>query len=265
MAKRGKFPWFGLAVIIAALGAAAAAYAGARQLGDPAPLGIPLPAVPRLYAIIPREDVEQTSVIAGRMPEALLEQLAEQPDGVAPLKYRFRCDLGDFSLRHPYATTSVATGPEEAIETGVLLRAEFMYDQSVKKAFYSIPFRHEGETVPTYVSRTRFELEKAGAKFYDDVSPLALEGYRFEHYEYDDELADGTVVSHFVFIGPFGKPRVLSLDFMTTPELHELARPLVWKIMKSFSAGYDLMQGALKYDEEYIRRNELDGGPAADG
>jgi len=265
MAGRGKFPWTWLLAIVIALGAAAAAYAGARQLGDPAPLGAALPAVPRLYEIIPREDVEQTSFLEKRMPEALLEKLAAQPDGAPPLDFRYRCDLADFSVVHPYPVSAVGTGPEEAIETGILLRAEFFYDLPIKKAMYTIPFRHADESVPVFVSRTRFELESEGATFYSDVEPLALNGYRFEHYEFDDELEEGTVVSHFVFIGPFGKPRVLSLDFMTTPELHELARPLVWKIMRSFTAGRSLQEGALKYDEDYLKRNEFDAEPPADG
>jgi hypothetical protein len=265
MAGSRNFPWTWLLVILIALGAAAGAYAAARQLGDPAPLGAALPVVPQLYEIIPREEVEQTSFLEGRMPEALLEKLAAQPDGAPPLDFRYRSDLADFSVVHPYAVSAVGTGPEEAIETGILLRAEFMYDQPLKKAMYTIPFRHAGESVPEFVARTRFELESEGATFYNDVEPLALDGYRFEHYEFDDELAEGTVVSHFVFIGPFGKPRVLSLDFMTTPELHERARPLVWKIMRSFSAGYSLQEGALKYDEDYIKRNEFDAAPPADG
>lgn len=258
MAIRRRFPIQALLVAVLALAAGVAAYAAAKRLGDPAPLGVVLPDVPQLYEIIPRDELNQTSVVQGRMPAILLEQLAQQPDGASPLKFHYRCDFGDFSIGHPYAASASSPGPEQAVDTGILLKGEFLYDQPIKKIMYTIPFRHEGESVPTFVSRTRFELEKDGAKFYADVKPLGLDGYRFEHYEYDQELKDGSIVSHFVFIGPFGNIRVLSLDFMTTPELHNLARPLVWKMVRSFTAGWDLKQGAEKFDSEYLARNELD-------
>lgn len=221
-------------------------------------MGVPLPDVPQLYEIIPREDIGQTSVVKRRMPEILLEQLAAQPDGAPPLKYGISVDLVDFHIRHPYATSSSSPGPEQAAELGVILKAQVDFDQPIQKFLYTIPFRLDGESVTTYMSRTRYELEQDGAKFYDDVRPLATEGYRFEHYEYDLEIEDGVIVSHFVFVGPLGKKRVLAMDFMTTPELHALAGPYVWKIMRSFEAGWHLREGAKEYDGDYVARNELE-------
>ena len=253
-----KFPWMALFVGVLSLAAAGGAFAGVRTLGAAAPLGVPLPDVPTLYEIIPRENLGETSVVEGRMPEVLLEQLAPQPDGAPPLKYGINVDLVDFHIRHPYGTSSSSPGPEQAVETGVLLKAELQFDQPLPKFMYTIPLRLEDESVTTYMSRTRYRLEQEGATFYSDVSPLAVEGYRFEHYEYDFEIEGGTLVSHFLFVGPLGKKRMLAMNFMTTPELHAQASPYVWKIMRSFEAGWHLREGAQEYDGDYIARNELE-------
>jgi hypothetical protein len=258
MAKQRSIPWAFLIVCGLSIAAAASSFAATRALGDPAPLDAVLPDVPALFEIIPRENIKETSVVERRIPEVLLEHLAPQPDGSPPLKYGISVDLGDFHIRHPYGTSSSSPGPEQALELGVLLQGEVLYDQPLQKIMYTIPFRLEEESVSTYASRTRYELEQDGAVFHSDVRPLAVEGYRFEHYEYDLEIEGGAVVSHYTFIGPFGKHRVLAMDFMMTPELHELARPYVWKIMRSFSAGWNLRQGAQDYDADYIARNELD-------
>lgn len=241
-----------LVVVVIALAAGGGAFFGVRLLGSPAPLGVPLPAVPSLYTIIPREDIDQTSVLQRRLPEVLLEMFADQPDGAPPLRHSVRCDMADFDIAHPYGTTSMLMSPEEASETGALMKAELMYDQPLKKIIYQAPIRQAGESVTTFVSRSRHELERRGAKFYQPTEPLVLNGYRLEHYEYNIELEDGTVVSHFQYFGPFGERRILLIDFMTDPELHEAARPLVHKIMNSFTPGWQIKLDAQKYDASYV-------------
>jgi len=252
MSKGKGLPLAALLVAVIALAAGVGAFISMRFLGSPAPLGVPLPAVPSLYTIIPRDDIEQTSVLQGRMPEVLLEMYAAQPDGAPPLRHSISCDMADFRIAHTYGTTSVLMSPEEVNQTGTLMKAELMYDQPIKKIIYQAPIRQPGESVTTFVSRVRHDLERKGARFYQPTEPVIMDGYRLEHLEFDLELDDGTVISHFQYFGPFGEARILLLDFMTSPDLHEAARPLVNKIISSFTPGWRIKLDAQKYDASYV-------------
>ncbi|GEM_PF-2144504 len=257
MRDRGLLVSIVLSVVLGVV-AAAAAFVTARAQGDPAPLGAPLPQVPRLYEVVPHEQLEESSVVEGRLAEVLLEVLAAQPDGSPPLRYPIDVQFIDFKVWHPYGTASMSYGMEDVAKNNVLVQADLRYDQALRKLQYSMPPRIEGELLTTYVSRVRYELDQAGARFYADVSPLAVEGYRLEHFEYELEAENGERLSHYVYFGPLGPMRVLRMDFVTSPELHELARPYVSKIMGSFKAGERLREAALTYDPNYIALNELD-------
>lgn len=246
-----------LSVVAGAIAAAAGFYV-ARAQSDPAPLGAPLPDVPQLYELIPREQLEESSLVEGRLAEVLLEVLAVQPDGSPPLRYPCDVQFIDFKVWHPYGTTTMSFGADDVAKNDVLVQADLIYDQPLRKLQYSMPHRVEGESLTTHVSRIRHELDQGGARFYPDVSPLALDGYRFEHFEYEQELETGERLSRFVYFGPLGPKRVLRMDFATTPELHELARPYVLKIMGSFKVGEWLRDAALTYDPAYVALNDLD-------
>lgn len=246
-----------LSVVVGAVAAAATFYA-ARAQGDPAPLGVPLPEVPQRYEIVPDEQLDESSVVEGRLAEALLEVLALQPDGSPPLRYPCDVEFIDFKVWHPFGTACMSYGAEDVAKTGILVQADLLYGQPLRKLQYSMPSRTDGESLTTWVSRLRHELDQRGARFYPDVSPLVPEGYRLEHFEYEQEAENGERLSRFVYFGPLGPKRVLRMDFVTSPELHELARPYVLKIMGSFKAGARLREAAQIYDASYLALNELD-------
>jgi hypothetical protein len=257
MRDRGLLVSILLSVVLGVVAAGAAFYAAQAQ-GDPAPLAVPLPRIPQRYEIVPHDRLEESSVVEGRLAEVFLEVLAWQPDGSPPLRYPIDVEIVDFKVWHPYGTGTMSMPMEEVARNDVLIQADLLYDQPLRKLQYSMPHRIEGELLTTYVSRMRYELDRAGARFYADVSPLALEGYRLEHFEYEQETETGERLSHIVYFGPLGPKRVLRLEFVTTPELHELARPYAQKIMGSFKAGEKLRDAALTYDASYIALNELD-------
>jgi hypothetical protein len=256
MTKQGLSVLPVLGWLLAAVAGGLLAFLAGRLTGSAAPLDTALPAVPRLCEILPREDVADTSLLEMRMPEVLLEFLAPQPDGVPPLLYLADVELVGFKISHPKGAIAVQYPLEEVLEDGVLLQAQLEYDPPLKALKYSMPFRKEGESVTEYTARIRQELERKGATFYADVSPIALEDYRMEHFEYFRELDSGEVVSHYSFIGPLGK-RVLVLDYMMPPELHEQARPWVYKIVRSFRPGQLFKEEVRKQDAAYIAFNDL--------
>lgn len=237
--------------------AATAAFYGMATLGDPSPLGVPLPEVPQLFEILPYDDAKDMSVVERKLPEVMLEFLAPQPDGAPPVRFTVRGEFIDFSIGHLSGIETTAFPVEEAIKDNVIISGIVHFDQPLKALQYSAPARREGESVTEYTSRLRYEMERKGAVYYDNVDPLPLEGYRFEHFEYKRENENGETVSHYLFIGPLG-PRALVMDYMSTPELHERARPWVMKMIRTFKAGRQLQETALESDPEYIALNELD-------
>jgi hypothetical protein len=243
--------------LLLGVAAATAAFCCTTTLGDPSPLGVPLPEVPQLFEILPHDDAKNMSVVERRLPEVMLEFLAEQPDGAPPVRFTVRGEFIDFSIGHLSGIETTAFPVEETLKDNVIISGVVHFDQPLKALQYSAPGRREGESLTEYTSRLRYEMEKKGAVYYENVEPLPLEGYRFEHFEYKRENENGEMVSHYLFIGPLGT-RALVMDYMTTPELHERARPWVMKMIRTFKTGRQLQETVLESDPEYIALNELD-------
>jgi len=243
--------------LLLGISAATVAFCCMITLGDPSPLGVPLPEVPQLFEILSQDNAKNMSVLERRLPKAMLEFLAEQPDGAPPVRFTVQGEFIDFSIGHLSGIETTAFPVEEALKDNVIISGIVHFDQPLKALQYSAPGRGGGESLTEYTSRLRYELERKGAVYYDNVEPLPLEGYRFEHFEYKRENDSGEMVSHYLFIGPLGT-RALVMDYMTTPELHERARPWVMKMIRTFKAGRQLQEAVLESDPEYIALNELD-------
>jgi len=226
------------------IGAATLIYAAAILLtGSRVPLGVPLPGVPQLVTTR-GVSFAQSSAIRHRMPVDQLGYLAPQPDGWPPLTFDYHSEYVDFTIWHPLGAETRGLGEQEALKTGVLAIVGFKLDYPLTRITYSAPMHKPDERLTVYVSRLRWELEQKGAQFYKTVDPLLLPDYRFEHFELQMKDDEGKLASHFMFFGPYGN-RALTVDFATTPEQHELCRPLVMKIMRSFTPG-KLVQDMMK-------------------
>lgn len=217
--------------------------------GSPAPLGAPLPEVASVVAV-DGISIKQTSVLKKTINADMLEFLAPQPDGMPPLRYTYSCEYVDFSIQHPMGTELFAFGPQDVLGSGALARATLKFDYPLQLIEYSAPLRKAEEKLHEYVARRRWELTQQGAKFYGNHDPLVLADYKFERFEYELTNDKGEAQSHFVFFGPYGN-RTLTCEYVSKPELHELARPLVAKIINSFKPGPKVLEAVQLMDPDY--------------
>ena len=218
------------------------------------PCGTPLPEVP---VLVERTDTDfdNISVMQGRIPDEYLQFLAPQPDGAMPLRYPHDVYRSDFSMMLPMGCTTIPLGDtfeEDAIDSQVI----FKFDQQLDYIKISLPMREEGESVSEFVARARHDYEQLGAEFRENTEALEMDGMLFQHFEYDRltqyaEDEPEQEVSHYVYFGPAGV-RALVIDFITTPERHELARPVVEKIMRSIEPGDRFLQQMhLEYPDRF--------------
>lgn len=232
---------------------------GQNMFAQPAPLGEPLPPVKMQWEIISREEADEASVIEKRTPDVWLEFLAFQPDGTPPLRTTYNSERANFSIGHFHGTEMWVHGPAEFAERFVDAMALVRLDQPLVRFEYRLPPRRVGEKVHEYVARWQHQLQDAGGELVGNFEPVEYPAYKFEHFEYTLSNDEGDSVSHFIYAGPFGR-RVLVLDYVTMPELHERARPFVEKILTSFKPGWELKKLMLKEDPRY---GELAGTPLA--
>ena len=234
--------------LILGLAAGTGAWIWARgQATTEMPLGVPLPAVVPQYTVIPKDSEEGVSLLERRMPEGMLGQLAAQPDGLAPLKYPINSEMADFKIRHPFGAQTVSFPYEDVAKDGVLIQAEILFDQPVQALKYSVERRMDGESVVEFTKRLEEAMVPGGEGLYPDTTPFEVDGYRFEHFEYERQSEEGgPVLTHFMYVGSLGPRQALVMNFMTTPGLHERARPGVLKILGSFTPGWQM----LEYDRQ---------------
>jgi hypothetical protein len=225
-----------------------AALAGYLLLRPAAPLGRPLPAVTLRWQT-EGVDPGSTSVLKGRIDKNWLESLAYQPDQAPPLDSPYQCDRGDFSIGFPLGTEVVVFPQDEFVKDQVDSQAGVRLDQPLRTVKISMPFREKGETLPTYVSRIRHELEQKGAVFYPDGEPVDLPAYRFLRLAYR-RTAEKVEIAHVVFVGPLGV-RTLVIDLTCEPGHIELMRPYAEKIIRSFEPGWTCKKAMLLEDPEY--------------
>lgn len=235
--------WLGwIVLVVLAAGVGTGTFRWAMAQADPEPLGVPVPKVDAAYELLPAERTGEASVINRQLPESMLELLVEQPDGSPPLRYGISCDIGDFSIRHHYGAQTRAYSYEEVKLDGTLIEGDMMFDHPLRYFKYSAIQRKDKETAAEHAARLHDNLAQEGAKFHPDTTPLEIDGYRFEHFEYDLARESEELITHFLFIGPLGPNRVLVMNFMTVPELHGRTAPAVWKIMRSFVPGWELQE-----------------------
>jgi hypothetical protein len=236
-AKGGGKRWPGWVSLLLMLGLATACFLTTGHCaGDAAPLGSPIPKDPPQF--ITKIDPKDADVSKRRIPVQWLEFLAPQPDGAAPLRYDYRCELVDFTIRTTMGTETGSFPGESVLKDDVLARALVHYGQGLDQIVYSAPLRPRTERLNEYVSRLRHDLEQQGGKFYPDTDSIDVNGYHFLHYEYELAGEQGPE-SHYVYFGNYGL-RSLTIDFITSPERHEAARSLVTKIIHSFKPGEHL-------------------------
>jgi hypothetical protein len=174
------------------------------------------------------------------------------------LRSTYNSERADFAIGHPHGTEMWVHGPAEFAERFVDALAVVNLDQPLRYFEYKLPPRREGETSSGFVSRWQHELQQNGARLIGSMEPVEMPAYRLEHFEYEQE-ADGGMLTHFIYVGPMGR-RLLVLDYISEPELHERARPMVEKIIASFKPGWELKKLMLKEDPQY---GELAGTPLA--
>ncbi|MEZ5339158.1 MAG: hypothetical protein R3F46_12980 [bacterium] len=211
---------------------------------SPTPCGVPLPDVPQLVTDVGKV-IEDLNIMERQIPTTYLQFMAPQPDGIMPLRYPLDVRRADFSLELPMGTTSLPMGDsfeEDAVDSQVI----FQYKQQLDYIKISMPPRYEGESITDFVARARKDYEGLGASFRPGKDPLEFNGMIFQHFEYSrptqyEAEAPPKDMSHYIYFAPAGS-RVLVMDFLTTPERHEEARPLVEKIMRSIEPGERFLQ-----------------------
>ena len=228
---------------------------------SPAPCGVPLPEVPQLVTDVGTV-IEDMNISAREIPTTYLQFMSPQPDGIMPLRYPLEVRRADFSLELPMGTTSLPMGDsfeEDSVDSQVV----FQYKQQLDYIKISMPPRQEGESVTDFVARARKDYEGIGATFRQEKDPLEFNGMIFQHFEYSrptqyEADAPPKDMSHYIYFAPAG-PRVLVMDFLTTPDRHEEARPLVEKIMRSIEPGERfLKQMQLEYPESLASTSQLE-------
>jgi hypothetical protein len=252
--------------VLVALLAGTCGFVGMRNYASAqAPLGQPLPEVPQLIDVIPREEWERSSFNERRLCPWQLEFLAPQPDGAPPHRFPMETAIG-YTLWHPTGSQTNPLLPEEAVEHNRLAEVDVLFDQPVKYIVHSMPDRREAETVTEYTARYRHKLKQDGAEFYPDVEPLVVPDYRFEHFEYALPDEDGVTWYHYVFLGPMG-PKILVIDYYAFPDHTDLAWPWVLKVMESFTPGDELLKAAryYEYDQRYLGWEPASGNTMESG
>lgn len=221
---------------------------GYLLLRPAAPLGRPLPKVALRWQT-EGVDPGSTSVLQGRIDKNWLESLAYQPDQSPPLDSPYQCDRGDFSIGFPLGTELVVFPQDEFVKDQVDSQAGVRLDQPLRTIKISMPFRNMGESLTTYASRIRHELEQKGAVFYQDSEAVELPAYRFLRLAYR-RTAEKVEIAHIVFIGPLGV-RTLVIDLTCEPDHIELMRPYAEKIIRSFEPGWTCKKAMLLEDPSY--------------
>jgi hypothetical protein len=249
--------WIAACLVVAA----GAVYAGSRYFTEPAPLGVPLPPVRNTFTILPRDQIQDTSWNKRTTVSAFLEFMAPQPDGMPPLRWPYESTIGDFTIWHPHGTELTNMGDVDA--NGVITEgwAVVHYDWPLKEFIYQYAPRKTGERVTEFVARYEHELTANGATLIGNHDTLDLPAYQFQHFEYQEaQPVDGQTISHYIYIGPFGR-RAIVLNFTCLADQHEAARPLIAKIMASFTPGWELKKLMLKEDLNYgeLARSALAG------
>jgi hypothetical protein len=256
MAKEPGRRWNPVAAWSGTLLAAGCAFLLLRQTASPAPLGVPLP-IPQpkiLTKDVAKHDID---TLGKRMPPVWLEFLAPQPDGTSPLHWPYDSQRGGFTIMHPMGALLLEQGGAYFAQTGEDAMVKVDYNQPVKLIKYLMPVRQQGESVTEYVARRRYELTQEGAQIVGGHNEqLKLPRYRFEHFEFTRK-DDGVETYHVWYAGPLGG-RILVVDFSTRPELIDLARLQIDKIMASFKPHHELEQVMLMEDPTY---GELAGTP----
>jgi hypothetical protein len=255
--KKVKRPEFASVMlqIVLTLVLAASAYLLAHRDRSAAPCGAPLPDIPVLLSLA-SENFEDVSIIEKRIPAAYLQFMAPQPDGVMPMRYPLEVVRSNLTLQLPMGATSIPMADDTFYKDSIDSQVVFKFDQQLDFIKLSLPLRESGESVTDFVARSRHDYEQLGASFLPDKDPLELPGMLFQHFEYARPVSfrEGEPerdVSHYIYFAPAGV-RVLVVDFMTTTERHESARPLVEKIMRSISPGERFLeQMQLEYPQQF--------------
>jgi hypothetical protein len=237
---------------------AGGAFAGRRLFSEPAPLGVPLPPVRQLFTILPREQADETSWLERKTADAWLEFLAPQPDGLPPLRWPYMSPLADFTISLPHGAEVSQLNSVDA--NGVVTEAigELHYGWPIIRFSFQLVPRRDAETVTEFTARFEHELTASGSELIGQHEPFALPAYQFQHFEYrEGAAAENVPESHYIYVGPCGR-RVVLMDFVCLDQQHEAARPLLEKILKSFTPGWELKKLMLKEDPGY---GELAGTP----
>jgi hypothetical protein len=234
-----------LLLVIVAIGGFAVGYV---LFGPSAPFGTRLPSVkPTIrYAGV---SVSDTSLLKGQANDAWIPNVAPQEDGAPPLVWSYASERGDFKIGVPYGTEMVSYSNEEFLKDSVDAQGTVKLDQALRAIKVSMPGRNKDETIETYASRIRNDIERAGGTFYNNQDPVNLPAFRFVRLEYH-RVHDGADVAHHLFLGPMGK-RVLIIDLMSEPKHRELVRPYVEKMIRSFTPGWTCKRGMLMEDASY--------------
>lgn len=234
---------------------ALAAYSFAHRDRAAVPCGAALPEVPVLLSLA-SEDFEDASIIDKCIPAAYLQFMAPQPDGVMPLRYPLEVLRSDLTLQLPMGATSLPMGDDTFYKDAIDSQVVFKFDQQLDFIKISLPLRQTDESVTEFVARARHDYEQLDAEFLPGKDPLELPDMLFQHFEYirPTSFRDGEPlrdVSHYIYFAPAGV-RVLIIDFMTTTERHDSARPLVEKIMRSIAPGERFLeQMRIEYPQQF--------------
>jgi hypothetical protein len=230
--KPSRAGWIGAVVLLAVLlaGAGAAGYAlGLRN----APLGSPLP--PKSKPLIQTAGVEikDSSTLKLQISAKVLDKLAPQPDGTAPLDLLLPSERGEYAQVFPFGSQIVNLPDDVYNKSRMDAQVTFKYGQPLFLMNALITPRKGAESYRAAAQRMLADAISKGATTAGASDVTAAKGCPFSQFAYVCQDADGEQEFRDVFVSPFGD-YLLVFDCMAKAKYKAQAQAQAAKIIASF-------------------------------
>jgi hypothetical protein len=219
-----------LVLVVLLAGASATGYTlGLRN----APLGTPLPAKPKPLVQTAGVQIKDSSTLALRVNEKVLDKLAPQPDGAAPLDLLLPSGRGDYAMKFPFGSQMINLPNSIYSKNQLDAQVSFMYGQPLFRLNASITPRKGAESYHAAAGRLLLAELRQGAVSAGSSEALPAVGCPFSQFSYVHKGYEGVQEFRDVYVGPYGD-YLLVLDFMAKAEYKVQAQALAAKIVASF-------------------------------
>jgi hypothetical protein len=223
-----------LLLIVLLAGAGATGYTlGSRNT----PLGIPLPAKRKPLIQTAGVVFKDSSAVDLRINAKVLDKLAPQPDGTAPLDMIMPSERGDFTMKFPYGAQFVNL-PDEIYKKNMIdSQVSFKHGHPLFLVNLIFAPRKGTESYRAAAQRLLESQVRDGAKAVGSSEVAPTPDAPFSQFAYVHQGPEGDQEFRDIYVGPYGD-YLLVLDFMAKVKFQALAQAQAAKIVASFHTNF---------------------------